>query len=131
MGISLAPPWATIIYGVYEEQLITKWSEHLMFFKRFIDDILGIWLCHPDPVENDRQWKLFQANLDKWHGRAWDCTELSSTCNFMDLTLTIKSDRIITTVYEKETNLHLYLPLLKAVHSNFDVGGIVDSFRVR
>jgi hypothetical protein len=110
MGISPAPPWATIFYGVYEEQLITKWSERLMFFKRFIDDILGIWLCHPDPVENNRQWKLFQVDLDKWHGLTWGCTELSSTCNFMDLTLTIKSDKIITTVYEKEMNLHLYLP---------------------
>jgi hypothetical protein len=35
MGISPAPPWATIFYALHEETIMAKWPKHLAFYKRF------------------------------------------------------------------------------------------------
>ena len=110
MGISPAPPWATIYYALHENEFIPRWDKHLFFYKRFIDDVLGIWLCHPDPEENARLFTSFQEDMNNWEGLIWDFTPLSTTCNFMDLKLSIQGDRIVTSVFEKEMNLYLYLP---------------------
>eukprot|EP00804_Cyclotella_cryptica_P015732 CCRYP_013371-RA/>CCRYP_013371-RA protein AED:0.39 eAED:0.39 QI:0/-1/0/1/-1/0/1/0/79 len=48
MGISPVPPWATIFFALHERIILPKWSCHLIFYKRFIDDIFGIWLPHPN-----------------------------------------------------------------------------------
>jgi hypothetical protein len=110
MGISPAPPWATIYYALHENEFVPRWDKNLFFYKRFIDDVLGIWLCHPDPEENARLFTSFQEDMNKWEGLIWDFTPLSTTCNFMDLKLSIQGDRIVTSVFEKEMNLYLYLP---------------------
>jgi hypothetical protein len=53
MGISPAPPWATIFFGLYEEKLLSKWKEHVGFYKRFIDDAcLGLGAAISAPLEN-------------------------------------------------------------------------------
>jgi hypothetical protein len=40
----------------------------------------------------------------------WEFTERSRTINFMDLTLTIQGNIITSRLFEKQTNLHLYIP---------------------
>jgi hypothetical protein len=81
-----------------------------MFYKRFIDDILGIWLCDPDPAKDQENWTAFQAAWQTWHGLEWEFSEQSTSVNFMDLTITIKDRRLHTTVFAKKENLYLYLP---------------------
>ena len=111
MGISPAPHWATIFYALHENVIVPKWKKYLFFFRRFIDDIFGIWLQDPDPIVNEDMWNAFQADLQKWHGLEWICCNPSSTVNFMDLTISISGDGTISTsLYEKEQNLYLYLP---------------------
>ena len=114
MGISPAPPWATIYYALHENEFVQRWKHRLFFYKRFIDDVLGIWLCHPDPQENDRLFQLFQADMNNWQGLEWEFTSLSTSCNFMDMTLKVQGSRIVTSVFEKEMNLYLYLPPFSA-----------------
>eukprot|EP00804_Cyclotella_cryptica_P005807 CCRYP_000117-RB/>CCRYP_000117-RB protein AED:0.34 eAED:0.34 QI:0/-1/0/1/-1/0/1/0/146 len=48
MGIS-RPPWATIFYALHENNFLPPWSHHILFYKRFIDDVFGIWIPHPSP----------------------------------------------------------------------------------
>ena len=55
-------------------------------------------------------WAAFQAGMNEWFGLEWTCTTPSQSCTFMDLTITIVNGRLSTTLYEKEQNLHLYLP---------------------
>lgn len=43
-------------------------------------------------------------------GLEWEFSELCTTLDFMDLTLSIRDNRIHTTLFEKASNLHLYLP---------------------
>ena len=87
MGISPAPPWATIFFGLYEEQLLSKWNEHVVFYKRFIDDVLGTWRSHPCPIRDRELWDEFCYDLNQWHGLEWECEVPSTMVNFMDLTI--------------------------------------------
>jgi hypothetical protein len=111
MGISQAPPWATIFYALHENTFLPFWSKHLIFYKRFIDDVFGIWAPHPCPEQDTILWNSFQQTMQQWHGLEWEFTALSDTCNFMDLTIKItNSGRLTTTLYEKPQNLYLYIP---------------------
>ena len=110
MGISPAPPWATIFFGLYENVLLPKWAERVSFYKRFIDDVLGVWLCHPCPSQDRLLWNDFCNDMQQWHGLVWDCEAPSTSVDFMDLSISIVGNRVKTTIYEKPQNLYLYLP---------------------
>ena len=44
MGISPAPPWATIFYALHEQEFLPLWSQNVVYYKRFIDDVFGeVW----------------------------------------------------------------------------------------
>jgi hypothetical protein len=111
MGTPPAPPWATCTYGLHEEHMIPRWQDCVSFYKRFIDDVIGVWQCNPCPSTNARLWKEFQADMNGWHGLEWVFTEPSSSVNFMDLTISIVDDgKLETTLFEKPMNLYLYIP---------------------
>ena len=44
----------------------------------------------------------------------WEISERTNSVQFLDLTLTIKNNRIHSTLYKKPLNLHLYLPARSA-----------------
>jgi hypothetical protein len=80
MGVSPAPPWATLFYDLHEEKMVPQWSNYIFFYRRFIDDVLGIWLTDPDPTTNEAMWTAFQADMNKWHGLEWTCTTPARSC---------------------------------------------------
>jgi hypothetical protein len=41
MGISPAP-WATLFYVMHKKVMVPLWDQNISFYKRFIDDVLGI-----------------------------------------------------------------------------------------
>ena len=52
MGTSTAVNYAYLYIGILEIQtLLKKYGAQLLFFKRFIDDVIGVWL--PDPNKPD------------------------------------------------------------------------------
>jgi hypothetical protein len=61
---------------------------------------------------NDQhRWLTFQTQLQAFPGLEWKITPLTKQVDFLDLTISIGEDnQIHTTLYEKELNLHLYLP---------------------
>ena len=72
MGTPPAPPWATIFYSLHEDTLLDRFGDHLLLYRRFIDDVLGIWLCHPDPATDEQLWNEFQRLVDDFHGLTWE-----------------------------------------------------------
>jgi hypothetical protein len=64
----------------------------------------------PRPGRKYTPVKSFQDDMNKWEGLSWEFTPLSTTCNFMDLSLSIQGDRIVTSVFKMEMNLYIYLP---------------------
>ncbi|KAL7502742.1 hypothetical protein ACHAXN_000909 [Cyclotella atomus] len=110
MGTPPAPPWARCTYGNYERTLIPKWEPIIPFYCRFIDDIFGIWICDCDSAHNAELFKQYKQDLNGWNGLKWQCSKLSTSVNFMDLTITIVDGKLHCTIYKKEQNLYLYIP---------------------
>jgi hypothetical protein len=57
MGTSLAVNYACLYVGLLEVKcLLPRYTNQLLFFKRFIDDGIGVWLDTPD---DPLAWKRF------------------------------------------------------------------------
>ena len=88
MGTSAVVMWVTI-YLVYHEihQLIPVHGLHLFYFKRFMDNIIGIQIGN---VTID--WQAFCDDVNVFGVLSWDikANPPSRSVNFLDLTLTIK-----------------------------------------
>ena len=131
MGTPPAPPYATIYYGIHEKTSFQNITNMSHFFKRFIDDVFGIWLPHPNPQTSTRLWEEFKDSMNTFPGLTWEFEDPSDKVNFMDLIITIQNGHISTSLFEKPLNLHLYIP----PHSTHPPGllpGIVHStlFRI-
>ena len=109
MGTPPAPPWATIYFGIHEQSFLGTYADVLKLYRRFIDDILGIWLTHPDPATDAQLWKDFQAEINNG-GLSWTFSNRGKRVDFMDLTISIVNDRIETTLFEKSMALYQYIP---------------------
>jgi hypothetical protein len=106
MGTSCACLYATLYCALHERQtVLPQFGSSLLYFKRFIDDVIGVW------IGSDDDWKLFQTSLN-FGALKWTFTPLSQTVDFLDLTLTIDptTRRIHTKTFQKPMNLYLYLP---------------------
>ncbi|KAL7513087.1 hypothetical protein ACHAXN_010339 [Cyclotella atomus] len=67
--------------------ILPGWTDYLNFYKRFIDDVIGVWLVDPNPIKNERMWTDFQRDMNSWFGLEWVCKDPSTSIDFMDLTL--------------------------------------------
>ena len=106
MGTSAAVMWATLYFGYHEKHtLIPKYGDSLIYFKRYIDDILGISV-----FEDASTWEEFKADVSNFGILTWTFEEPSQQVNFLDMTLSIVGDHIESRTYQKKMNLYLYIP---------------------
>ena len=106
MGTSAACMRATIYFAVHEIQiLIPKYKHHLLVFRRFIDNIFGIWT----PLHDNNNWSLFKQDTNNFGILSWEFEELSNEVNFLDLTIKIEDSHITTKTYQKSMNLYQYI----------------------
>ena len=134
MGTPPAPPYATIFYGIWEEVLLSspRFADNIVMYTRYIDDVFGIWRI-TDFADNYQQWSRFKRRMNRRQfGLTWDHTELVQSVDFLDLTISITpTNRVSTTLFEKASNLHLYIPSHSA-HPPGLISGIVfgNLFRI-
>lgn len=108
MGTSAAVMWATLYFAYHEvHTLIPNHGQHLFYFKRFIDDMFGVWIGNATT-----QWSAFCNDVNTFGELTWDILKrkLSTSVDFLDLTLTISGNKIVSRTYQKEMNLYLYIP---------------------
>lgn len=105
MGTSCACMFATLYYAWHERQtILVEFQAELLYYRRFIDDICGVW------ISTEERWNEFQAALSFGNLR-WTVSDLCEEVNFLDLTISIDSDRRLRTrTFQKPMNLFLYLP---------------------
>jgi hypothetical protein len=110
MGVPPAPTYATLYYGIYEEQqLLPTFTNSIAAYFRYIDDGFGFWICHPDALTDEVLWDEFCSSTA--YGKlTWEVSTRQLSIDFLDLTVNLRNGRIHTTLYEKELNLYLYLP---------------------
>lgn len=125
MGTPPACAIATIFFAINgENDVIQDFSNNLLFLKRFIDDLFGIWRCHPDPATDAILFQQFIDQLNQCPGLTWIVSPLTNQVDFLDLTITLKDGRFTTTLYEKDLNLYLYIPP-KSAHPPGLLPGVV------
>ena len=110
-GTPPATPYATIYYGIHEETFLPHHSRRVIYYRRFIDDVICIWCQNKNPQLDDSEWNKFKQKMNSFPGVTWEFSERSKTVDFMDMTITINNSNMIdTTLFEKRLNLHLYIP---------------------
>ncbi|MFO0446862.1 MAG: hypothetical protein ACK51L_04250, partial [bacterium] len=58
MGTPAACAYATISFGQYENTcILPNFNRHLLYYKRYIDDIFGVWI--PPDSQQERKWHNF------------------------------------------------------------------------
>ena len=100
MGTPCACIYAAMFFAWYERQyLLPKYKKHLLLYKRQIDDILGLWINDPTSSLTYNDFIKDLNTVTKLH---WECEPLSTSVNFLDLTIYISSsNNILTKTYQK------------------------------
>ena len=119
MGTPPACCYATIYYGVREHTLLQKYKDNLLFYRRYIDDVFGIWV----PTNSGFTFNDFTSDL-KYHKLRWETNPPSTTVTFLDMVLTIRHNKIETQLYEKMLNLYLYISPFSS-HSPGVLSGLI------
>ena len=113
MGTPSACAYAMLSYGHYEnESIFTNFQGNLLYYRRYIDDVFGIW--SPNGNNPEQKWEKFKDQLNKWGTLRWKIEEPSDHATFLDLNIEIKDSRIAFSTFQKPLNLYLYLPPLSA-----------------
>ena len=73
MGTPPAPPYATLFYSIHEAILLEEFPENLLYYKRFIDDIFGIWSV-TDHETDQLTWQRFKQRLNDFD-LEWECSD--------------------------------------------------------
>jgi hypothetical protein len=88
MGTPVACSYATVAIGQYENvKVIPTFKPNLIYYKRYIDDVIGIWL---PPIRNQAStWNNFTNLLSSWGSLKWIVEDPSTSINFLDLNIRI------------------------------------------
>lgn len=123
MGGPPAPNYAMLYFGIHEERIIPNYPE-LEYYTRYIDDTLNIW----KPLNNAREIDqervdLFVRDMNSYGANhnffqqnpqlkplQWTITDISKKTIFLDLDITLQGNLFYIKIYEKELDLHLYIP---------------------
>jgi hypothetical protein len=130
MGVPPAPPWAILFFAIHELAFTERWKDFLIFWKRFIDDGLGLWKLHANAETNNAIWKEFKNDVNNYHGLEWVFTPLSDSVDFMDMSISIKDNKFEIDLYEKPLNLYLYISPSSA-HPPGMITGLVFGMTLR
>ena len=108
MGTSVAVIFANLYYGWHERTCIlphyvTSKDPPLIFYKRFIHNIFGIW------VGTDHKFDSLVKDANNFGILKWDFNRPTNTVAFLDLNITIKEGKITTRTHQKEGNPYLYI----------------------
>ena len=128
MGTKLAPSFANIFMGWFEDTFVYNYKLQPLMWKRYIDDILIIW------QHGKEELLEFIEYLNQQHRTIKFTEEISNvSINFLDITIMTNGEgNLFTTLYCKPTDSHNYL-LYSSEHPRHILRGIPYSqfLRVR
>ncbi len=111
MGMLPTPIIANLYAAIYEcDHIIPLVNvKYLLFYKRFIDDGFAVWLHDKDPTTDANNWNDFKACINAM-GLNWMFKSPRKKLTFMDMTIHIKGEKIVTIMYAKPLALYQYIP---------------------
>ena len=112
MGSKCSPSFAILFMDYFEQQFLETYHLQPLMYKRYIDDIFMIWTHGQDELNKF----LEHINSCSEHIKfTWETSKTS--VNFLDLTIKISNNHIVTDLYTKPTDSHNYL-LYSSAHPN-------------
>ena len=119
MGTKLAPSFANLFMGYFEDKFIYSYRLQPLLWKRFIDDIFFIW------TYGEEELTTFVEYLNDCHHTIKFTLETSlETVNFLDIKIIKRVDgTLLTDLYCKPTDSHNYL-LYSSEHPRHLLKGI-------
>ena len=105
MGTRVAPSYANIFMGEFENKYIYTYPKQPLFWLRYIDDIFMIW---DDDIQG---LEKFIDHINTCHHSIKFTHEISEkSVSFLDVKVTIdENNNIQTTLHTKKTDTHNYL----------------------
>ena len=89
MGTSAAVNYAYLYVGLLEmDSLMDDFKECMPYYRRFIDDGIGVWLLGEPGAKI--KFDEFFAKLNEWGRLPWTCTGFTDNLQFMDLTVSVR-----------------------------------------
>jgi hypothetical protein len=121
--------WATLYFAQHEDKLCDNFSNRLLFYSRYIDDGIGIWDWTGTPACTT-DWENYKQAMNDYGSLEWEFSNLLTTVNYLDLTLSLRNGQVESTLYEKKLNLYLYLPPHSA-HAPGILKGLISGMVLR
>jgi hypothetical protein len=110
MGMSPTPTIANLYVAIYKlNHIIPLLDKYLMFYKSVIDDGFAIWLNNLNPAIDVKNWNDFKTLINSM-GLRWTFKSPRKKLIFMDMTIQVEGEKIITTIYTKPMALYQYIP---------------------
>ena len=131
MGTPCACMIATLYFGFHERELIlSKYKQNIIFYKRYIDDVICLWLpSTTQPSTPDTKYLQLQKDMNSFGQLRWEFEPLCTSTIFLDLHIsliprvsantlqTFTSPSILHSplslkfkTHQKPLNLYLYIP---------------------
>jgi len=103
MGTPEALLYCIITYGVHENtHILTTFNENLVYYKRYIDNIIGIWIDSPH-----NSWENFKNQLNGFGALKWNTEDLTTSTTFIDLTISKRDQKIQKKI--KKILIYIYI----------------------
>lgn len=127
MGSPMIPPYANIFMHMLEKETVAKYSQNILLYKRFIDDIFLIILNNPTTIQN-LQNDL--NNLRPFIKLTWTPSSLKQ--DFLDITIIndLKNSKFQTNIFQKPLNKYSYIPF-KSYHTINMKSGFIKGEAIR
>ena len=110
-GIKLAPPYACMAMGEFENIVFgsdNQFLDLLVFWKRFIDDVLGLFKGTEKEFEEFVKWlNSIMRGIVKFKS-----SFSSDKVEFLDLVISIENGKLKTNLFVKPSNLQIYLDFI-------------------
>ena len=125
MGSPMIPPYANIFMYQLEKATVHKHTStgSLILFKRFIDDV---FIITKDSEITELQGEL--NSLRPFIKLTW--TPPAKYCNFLDIIVSIKNNKLHTNVFQKQLNTYAYLPF-HSYHTKAQKKGFIKGEAIR
>ena len=105
MGTRMAPSYASLFMGKFEKEFLDSYNIQPLLWLRFLDDIFMIW------NESEEQLLQLLYEINQYHETIKFTYSYSQReAVFLDVKVEKSDDgMLITSVYEKDTNVHQYI----------------------
>ena len=117
MGTPCACMIASLYFGYHEREFIlSKYKKNILYYKRFIDDVICLWLPSHSPTKTSTAiYKDLQKDMNSFGKLKWIFEDLTTSTIFLDLQITLVSTAstcptLNFKTYQKPLNLYLYIP---------------------